>query len=439
VIVFWVFFALVIIVSILFQVHLWRKEKKKVFQPSAEFRKFQRVYLVPFALFLMANWLQGQFLFSLYIEKGFNKVQIVILCITWVSSSLIFGTLVGPLADKYGRKLWCIFCGILSIFSCFFMVAENFAVAIIGRIIAGISTSIFYSSFEAWMVSEHNQKNYSQEWLTNTLSLAAVVQALVAMPAVFLGDIGVDKLGAMTPVVLALVFFIIPMVLIYFQWTENFGNAEMRLSGVFLGVWSDIRDDKSIPLVGVSQAFFEASLILLLFGMKVQVQELFTPLVDIYSVVFCTVMGCVIIGVSIFRVMLQYLIPTVSIYRSILILSTICFGITYFVNENVTRFILLNIFAICCGIHVPCSATLRVQYIAEEHRAAIINFFRVPLNLVLIGILVTILYHPLDWNTNIYLICGCLLFFAAILQHIVSRRSRKPTIVVISGDSNWAV
>lgn len=47
-------------------------------------------------------------------------------------------------------------------------------------------------------------------------------------------------------------------------------------------------------------------------------------------------------------------------------------------------------FEVCCGLYFPCIGTLRGKYIPENTRAAIMNFFRVPLNLLVVLVLVQV-------------------------------------------------
>jgi hypothetical protein len=46
------------------------------------------------------------------------------------------------------------------------------------------------------------------------------------------------------------------------------------------------------------------------------------------------------------------------------------------------------IFEVCCGIYFPCFGTLRGMYIPEDRRAAVMNFFRVPLNALVVIVLI---------------------------------------------------
>lgn len=53
---------------------------------------------------MMADWLQGPYLYRLYAHYGYLEDDIATLYIVGFSSSMLGGPLLGGLADKYGRK-----------------------------------------------------------------------------------------------------------------------------------------------------------------------------------------------------------------------------------------------------------------------------------------------------------------------------------------------
>ena len=73
--------------------------------------------------------------------------------------------------DKYGRKKLCILFGVLYSLACVTKHFHSFEVLMVGRLLGGISTSILFSSFESWMVHEHHEARYPNEWLGLTFSL----------------------------------------------------------------------------------------------------------------------------------------------------------------------------------------------------------------------------------------------------------------------------
>ena len=77
-------------------------------KPSAEFRWFQLQYLSVYLILMLADWLQGTNMYTLYSSYGVN---VGTLFLTGFLSSAVFGTFLGIYVDLWGRKLGClIFC-----------------------------------------------------------------------------------------------------------------------------------------------------------------------------------------------------------------------------------------------------------------------------------------------------------------------------------------
>lgn len=47
----------------------------------------------------------------------------------------------------------------------------------------GIATSIVWSGFESWMVSEHRKNAFEDEWLGDTFSRMTIGNGIIAIPA----------------------------------------------------------------------------------------------------------------------------------------------------------------------------------------------------------------------------------------------------------------
>ena len=77
-------------------------------QKSGKFLAFQMNYLLIFLLAMFSDWLQGPYVYELYVSYGFDQQQIAELFVGGFASSMIVGTFVGSLADKCGRKTVCI-------------------------------------------------------------------------------------------------------------------------------------------------------------------------------------------------------------------------------------------------------------------------------------------------------------------------------------------
>jgi len=120
---------------------------------------------------MTADWLQGPYVYALYSSYGFSKHDIAVLFVGGFGASMLFGTFIGAAADKLGRKRLCqVYC-ILYFLSCVTKHARDYWVLMVGRVLGGIATSLLFSSFESWMVCEHNARGYDAAALNDTFSL----------------------------------------------------------------------------------------------------------------------------------------------------------------------------------------------------------------------------------------------------------------------------
>jgi hypothetical protein len=44
---------------------------------------------------------------------------------------------------------------------------------VVGRILGGLSTSLLFSTFESWMVSEHRKRGFSEDLLASTFAISS--------------------------------------------------------------------------------------------------------------------------------------------------------------------------------------------------------------------------------------------------------------------------
>lgn len=75
-------------------------------------------YLVIYLLAVLSDWMQGPYVYALYLEYGYSQHEIAQLFVAGFGSSMIFGTFIGGLADTFGRKKFVIVFSIIYALSC---------------------------------------------------------------------------------------------------------------------------------------------------------------------------------------------------------------------------------------------------------------------------------------------------------------------------------
>ena len=188
------------------------------------FKRFQREFLVVFLTMMAADWMQGPYVYALYAHYGFSRTDNGILFIAGFGSSLVFGTWAGPIADSRGRKFACILYGITYTLSCMTKHFPDFTILMVGRLLGGVATSILWSSFESWMVSEHNSRGFGPNQLNSTFSQMTAFNGIVAIASGFVAQWAVDFVGhPVAPFDVSALFLVLGTGFIHFSWSENFG------------------------------------------------------------------------------------------------------------------------------------------------------------------------------------------------------------------------
>lgn len=407
---------------------------------DAAFKHFQRVYLVVYMLAMAGDWLQGPHVYALYESYGMTPHQIEVLFVAGFGSSMIFGTVVGSIADKFGRRNNCIIYGILYGGACITKHFGNFWILMLGRLLGGIATSILYSAFESWMVYEHHKRGFEAESLGTVFSHAVLGNSLVAILAGLVAQFFADRFGFVAPFDVSLTVLMIMIVIIVFTWTENYGDKNTNIGHSFTQALHSIKTDPKILCLGMIQSLFEGSMYIFVLEWTPAlsppqptesgtVRRLLSTSADTipHGHIFAGFMVSIMIGSSLFKLLSKY--STVeSFMRYVLLLSSLSLATPIiFKGHQLIVFIGFLVFECCVGIFWPSLGQMRGKYVPEETRATIMNFFRIPLNMIVVAILL----QNLEMKV-IFKCCVVFLFLAAASQQwlyiLYLEESHKPVI-----------
>ncbi|RIA89476.1 hypothetical protein C1645_772235 [Glomus cerebriforme] len=381
-------------------------------QIGKEYKNFRLNYLIVYLLVMTGDWLQGPYVYAIYKSYGFELNQQAILFVTGFLSSGIFGTIVGSAADKYGRKKFCLLFALLYSTFCFIVMSKNFYILLFGRILSGISTSLLFSVFESWMVSEHYSRGFHSSLLSDTFSLATYGNGLVAIFSGLLANWLAEHFGVTSPFLAAIGFFVLAALVITFTWKENYGDKNnVTQTSSLTQALKVISSDSRVLAVGAVQSLFEASMYTFVF--------FWGPFLEIYhksgeglpfGIIFASFMVAIMIG-SLFYGNLSgpRNVPLSDIAQGTLLLAgiSLLFPLLY-LNES-TLFFFFTLFEVTCGLYFPTIGTLKAEVIPENLRATVSNLFRVPLN----AFVVTLLVSDLTISTRC-LLCSVLLIVAFV-------------------------
>ncbi|EYB98848.1 hypothetical protein Y032_0127g1379 [Ancylostoma ceylanicum] len=250
------FYALCVICAILY--YYTRTAVESVDDPN--FKSFQRTYIIVYLLAVAGDWLQGPHVYVLYQSYGMSKHQIEILFIAGFGSSLLFGTVIGSFADKFGRRNNCLIYGVLYGLACVTKHFANMKILMIGRFLGGIATSILYSAFESWLVYEHNKRGFNERLLGTIFSHAALGNSIIAIVAGVAAQVVADAFGYVAPFDLSLIVLAVMCAFVFQTWPENYGDEKAPVQETFMKALHTIRTDVNVLCLGLVQSLFEGSM-----------------------------------------------------------------------------------------------------------------------------------------------------------------------------------
>ena len=204
--------------------------------------KLLQIYLPAYLFASAADWLQGPYKYALYSSYGYTQRDIAHLFVAGYGSGMILGSIVGGLADIYGRKRLCLCYCLSYTLSVLAKHCKHFHILLLGRVGGGIATSLLFSVFESWLIGSHKERGLDDEkWLSKSLALSMYGSSLVAIGSGVLANIVVSNSGKMRPLygtessiyyggyISAFDACLIPLLLcgtfIACRWEENYGKT----------------------------------------------------------------------------------------------------------------------------------------------------------------------------------------------------------------------
>lgn len=304
-----------------------------------------------------------------------------------------------------GRKRFALFFCVVYIGSCITKLFADFWILMLGRLFGGMATSLLFSVFESWMIFEHNRRGFPSDWLSQTLSLATFGNGLVAVGSGVLADTVVPYWGYVGPFMVALVVLVVVALVVSPTWSENYGDSKIDMYDTFVNPINILRNNPRILLLGLVQSLFEASMYTFVFMWTPALQgpgEENLP----YGLIFACYMTCIMIGASLFGLLIRSYAPD-RISRGVLLCAALCLSVPCITTDQQLLFGAFLAFEVCCGVWFPTIGTLRGLVIPEAARAALMNFFRVPLNFLVCVVLLKV--QALSTPLVFFIVCMWLL------------------------------
>mmetsp|Transcript_37377 Transcript_37377/g.42721 ORF Transcript_37377/g.42721 Transcript_37377/m.42721 type:complete len:562 (+) Transcript_37377:59-1744(+) len=371
-------------------------------------KKLQVRFLAVFWLLRCADWLQGPYFYEVYASKIFNGAQASMslvsrLFLTGFASTAIFGPLVGRTADTYGRKKGTLAFTVMYALGAMSTKSPILAVLLVGRILSGIGTSLLFSAPESWLVGESQKSGDDPDgkYLGETFGLAYAGDSIVAILAGQFAMAAAGRRGPTGPFELSTGFLAAGGLLAALLWKENKaegsgGDAKQSSIGDAIKV---VKADKKIMLAGAVQSLFEAAMYIFVLqwppAITAAIAKTYgagqaTP----YGAVFSCFMASCLCGSTIFGKLAKSLIPLETSTSIMLLIASIAMSIATFTVSSTMNLASLMasffVFEACVGMYFPSIGTLRSKYVPDSHRSIIMNLFGIPLNILVVGVFLSI-------------------------------------------------
>ncbi|CAM9137520.1 unnamed protein product, partial [Ectocarpus fasciculatus] len=367
---------------------------------NAKFSAFQKSYLFVFLLAMFADWLQGPYVYELYVSYGFSQSEIAELFVMGFGSSMIFGTFIGGLADKYGRKKMCVCYAFLYTMGCLTKMFPNYYVLLFGRFLCGICTSLLFSVFESWMVCEHFKQGFDAQLLGETFSYATLGNGVVAVVAGLVANAAATSFGFIAPFLMACVPLVVIALAITASWPENYGNQQSSSTSSLSKGFDLIRSDPRIAALGLAQSCFEGAMYTFVFmwtpalkspeesASEAAGEELFESTSQFLGVIFAAFMVAVMVGSSVFKIAgkSKEVIYAIPLYLHATACGA-CACISLFMDNKMVVYCMFLAFELTVGLFYPSYGMIKSEKIPEDIRSAVMNIFRMPLNLFVVVLL----------------------------------------------------
>ncbi|GAB7365734.1 hypothetical protein MBLNU230_g7071t1 [Neophaeotheca triangularis] len=366
-----------------------------------------RQYLIVYALAVAADWLQGSFIYPLYKhEYALPESTVAALFATGFASGAISATGIGYLADRFGRKKACLGYCFLYALSCALTMVNSQTTLFAGRVLGGVSTTLLYSAFEAWMVAEASSRENSHEMIQDTLASAATINAVVAIVSGFASEASATLFSSKrAPFAGSIACLMVAGFIIAARWVGVFVTIFWRdsadktarvkttedLEAFHMDCHRIALDFRTVILTAVTCAMEGSMYAMVVFW--VPSLERVRPTLSgeaPYGIIFANFMSAMMLGSHLFWSLTKSsnsVTWVAMLIQLCLPISALCLLTTVLNSHEYIRFLAFCIFEASVGLYFPCIGLLKSKVVADANRSWTYGLMRVPLNAFVVGIL----------------------------------------------------
>ena len=376
--------------------------------------KLKTGYLLAYLLARAAMWAKAPYIYTLFMSvHKFSFVEIGRLYLVDAVSALIFGPITGQLADKYGRKKFCRFYNYSVLINIILRLLGDRLTAYLAQIVTGFGSGLINTTFEAWVVSESDREfmGYGKEaerFRRKLFVKANLYDEIISILILIICAVVYSYLGIYAPFVISFTFSLLSLLVIAKNWKENALSKSETIMAQMKGALREFKKGEVLG-IGLIEGIVMACLNMFLFSwtpiLKQSTSGGMNP-----GFIFTSMVLTMIVGTKICKLLIVYLYCDYFIsITGCLFFQGIFLILTYYKDSFLERLIFLCAFDGLIGFYNPVNSVIKSKILVEKYRALLMNLFRVPLNIYVIIVLLTIRYIN---SFTVALISGILCFLA---------------------------
>lgn len=311
------------------------------------------------------------------------------------------------------------------------MLSNDFLVLLVGRALGGLSTTLLFSVFETWMITEYHNRGLDNAGLdlSDIFGSMTTLSSVVAILAGVLGDFLVQySASRTTPFLASIVCLAVAALLIWTRWVrilvltvrwtrlinamqpENYGGSANGTGGsttMRSGIGMILKGDNGVAKrrskgkliwcvdtrilsVAVASCFFEGTMYLFIFfwtaALKSAREQSGMTEGLPFGLIFSCFMCMMMLGSRLFATYIPSQ-DSLAAPHMLLVLTAIassCLFLSILSPDERLTFWAFCLFEGCIGVYFPCMAVLKGKVVGDEVRGMVYGMLRLPLNVFVV-------------------------------------------------------
>jgi MFS family permease len=185
-------------------------------------------YLLVYLCTRASIWSKAPYIYLLFNKyHNFTISEIGILYIIDAVCALIFGPITGDLADKYGRRLFCLLYCVCGILSQTMRISGNIPLVYFSQVITGIGAGLISTTFESWInyESEKDLREGKRVFLEKLFKTQTILDSVMSLIISGLGAILYTNFGLLYPIIFSIFLSGLSIIFMFIFWDENKPNS----------------------------------------------------------------------------------------------------------------------------------------------------------------------------------------------------------------------